>query len=36
MLISLGWRRGLERWGERITPCVVLQATLAPYEHFQL
>jgi len=22
----LGWRRGLERWGEQITPCAVLQA----------
>jgi len=32
----LGWRRGLERWGEQITPCVVLQAAAARHEHFQL
>ena len=32
----LGWRRGLELWGEQITPCVVLQAATARYEHFQL
>jgi len=25
----LGWRRGLERWGEKITPCVVLHAAVA-------
>ncbi|RLA19806.1 MAG: IS1595 family transposase, partial [Gammaproteobacteria bacterium] len=32
----LGWRRGLERWGEKITPCVVLKAAAARYEAFQL
>jgi hypothetical protein len=24
----LGWRRGIERWGEQITPCVILQAAM--------
>jgi len=32
----LGWRRGLERWGKQITPCVVLKAAAARYEPFQL
>ena len=32
----LGWRRGLERWGDQITPCVILQAAAGRYEHFQL
>jgi len=32
----LGWRRGLERWGEQITPSVILQAAVGRYGHFQL
>ncbi len=24
----LGWRRGIERWGEQVTPCLILQATM--------
>lgn len=32
----LGWRRGLERWGEQINPSVVLQAASGRYVSFQL
>jgi len=32
----LGWRRGLERWGQKITPSIVLQAAVGRYGHFQL
>ena len=32
----LGWRRGLERWGDQITPSVVLQAATGRYLSFQL
>jgi len=32
----LGWRRGLERWGEQIIPSVILQAAVGRYGHFQL
>lgn len=32
----LGWRRGLERWGEQITPSVILQAARGRYVPFQL
>lgn len=32
----LGWRRGLERWGSRITPVIVLNAAIGRSEPFQL
>lgn len=32
----LGWRRGIERWGDQITPCVVVQAATGRYMPFQL
>ena len=32
----LGWRRGIERWGEQITPCVILQAAMGGLGSFQL
>ena len=32
----LGWRRGLERWGDQVTPGVVLQAATGRYGSFQL
>ncbi|WP_019868263.1 IS1595 family transposase [Methylovulum miyakonense] len=32
----LGWRRGLERWGEQITPGVILQAAVGRCVPFQL
>ncbi|MFZ2452680.1 MAG: IS1595 family transposase, partial [Methylovulum miyakonense] len=32
----LGWRRGLERWGEQITPGGVLQAARGRCVPFQL
>jgi transposase-like protein len=32
----LGWRRGLERWGDHITPAIVLNAAIGRSEQFQL
>ena len=32
----LGWRRGIERWGEQDTPCVILQAAMGCLGYFQL
>ncbi len=32
----LGWRREIERWGEQITPCVILQAAMRGLGSFQL
>ena len=32
----LGWRRGLERWGEQITPGLMLKAATGRYRSFQL
>lgn len=32
----LGWRRGIERWGEQINPSVMLQAASGRYAPFQL
>jgi ISXO2-like transposase domain len=32
----LGWRRGLERWGEHVSPSVIMQAAVRCYVPFQL
>ncbi|MEY4718855.1 MAG: hypothetical protein RL563_1473 [Pseudomonadota bacterium] len=32
----LGWRRGIERWGDQITPGLVVQAATGRYMPFQL
>ncbi|MDD2762280.1 MAG: IS1595 family transposase [Methylomonas sp.] len=32
----LGWRRGLEQWGDQVTSAVVLQAAIGRYWRFQL
>lgn len=32
----LGWRRFLERWGQHITPAIILNVVLAREKHFQL
>jgi predicted house-cleaning NTP pyrophosphatase (Maf/HAM1 superfamily) len=32
----MGWRRVIERWGEQVTPCVILQAAMECVGSFQL